>query len=83
MPTILQIDVATAGIANRIVDNFAAARGYTGFDNNSAPETKQQFLKRMILFEIKETVKSAEANAAANTARLAAEALVESQVTLT
>lgn len=83
MPTILTIDVSTAGLATRILDDFATINNYTGFDNNNVAETKQQFLKRIIMFRLKETVKLAEANAAANSARATAEATAESQIILT
>lgn len=83
MPNLLTIDVASSGIANRILDDFALIKGYTGLDNNSLAETKQQFLKRIVMFQIKETVKAAEANAAATAAKTTAEAQVESQIILT
>lgn len=83
MPTILTIDVATAGIATRVTDDFAITYGYTGFDNNSVAETKQAFLKRIVMRQIKEAVKAAEANSAASSARTTAESQVESQVVLT
>lgn len=71
-------------IAQRVLDSFAGARGYTGFlQDGITPETKAQFAKRTIINFVKNSVKEWEANNAGNSASITASNNVETQVTLT
>lgn len=67
----------------RVFDAFAAAYGYQAtIDGQPNPQTRAQFARQKVIEFIKNTVKAQEAQAAADSARSAAAANVESQVNL-
>jgi len=67
------------GVANRVLDAFAATFGY----DPGLGVTKAQFAKQQVVEFIKETVKSHEANGAAEVARGLARQAVDSEVDVT
>lgn len=79
----LSITIPNA-VATRVQDSFCAAHGYQATlpDGSANPETKQQFLKRKVVEFIRDSVKAAEATAAAETARQAALTDVDTTVVL-
>ena len=74
MPTI-QIDIATAAQANRVLDAFAAVYRY---DTEKLPgETRAQFAKRKVAEYIRHVVRRHQTETAAEAARVAAVAAAE------
>lgn len=69
--------------AARIENAFTQTYSYTGQNPQGGAETKNQFIKRMIIEFVKETVKRVEGEAAGKQARTAAEADVDGDLTLT
>lgn len=79
----LTIDIP-AGQTNRVLDAFATKYGYTGFlADGITPETKAAFAKRIVIKQIKDVVREAEAAAASKTAFDSAAAAADSEITLT
>jgi hypothetical protein len=78
-----------AGQATRVLNGFAQAHGYeaqvTGEDGTLSPnpENKQEFMRRKIKGFVMDSVRSAEASAAAETARQAALDAVDAGIVLT
>lgn len=81
-------------ILNRVIDAYAYQHGYqdeipsvdpvTRRDTKIPnPETKNQFVRRMLIRHIKQAVRAHEARLAENVARQAAHDSVESEINLT
>ena len=82
MPTIATIDVPTAQIAQRVAAAFKSQfkPQYDAAKLANPALTDAQFYKLMLVNFTKEIVKAAEANAAAEIARVAALATAENEV---
>ena len=71
-------------VAARVLNGFAANYGYqaTLVDGTPNPQTKAQFTKAKLIEIIKGAVKAAESQAAVETARIAANQSVDTDITL-
>lgn len=69
-------------IAVRVLNAFCDNLGYNGVNEDGAPESKQQFAKRMLIKFIKDNVRSRETLNAAATASLSAQQDVDANINL-
>lgn len=72
-----------SGVATRVLDSFAAKKGYTGFlSDGITPQTKTEFLKADLARYVKQTVADYEAIQASNAACIAAQNDVETNIVI-
>lgn len=69
-------------ILPRVANGFALTHGYTGENLEKLPETKEQFMQRIVSAFIKEAVKQSEIDTAKNVAGKAAALSVETDIIL-
>lgn len=81
--TTLTITIPNA-ITNRVIDGFAKRYNYSPLLENGDPnpETKAQFAKRKVVEFIKQAVREAEIQDAANTAATSAGASADTEIVL-
>jgi hypothetical protein len=71
-------------IENRVINKFAKRHNYATIleDGSDNPETKRQFMKRLLLEYIKKSIKEVEVQEAVNVAAVSASASVDADIIL-